>query len=139
MTQLNQFPSGHSKQCLRLGSPDRSLVWGHWLVKHTLPHSTQHFPISASSASTLYDMLSRFSRVRPSVTPWTVACQAPLSVGCSRQESWSGLPCTPPRIFPAQGSTPCLFCLLRWQVASFTVASATWESGIRVLYFLKYF
>ena len=26
------------------------------------------------------------------VTPWTVACQAPLSVGFSRQEYWSGLP-----------------------------------------------
>ena len=25
--------------------------------------------------------------------PWTVACQAPLSVGFSRQEYWSGLPC----------------------------------------------
>ena len=26
------------------------------------------------------------------VTPWTVACQAPLSVGFSRQEYWSRLP-----------------------------------------------
>ena len=26
------------------------------------------------------------------VTPWTVACQAPLSMGFSRQEHWSGLP-----------------------------------------------
>ena len=32
------------------------------------------------------------SRVRLFVTPWTVACQAPLSVGFSRQEQWSGLP-----------------------------------------------
>ena len=29
-------------------------------------------------------------------TPWTVACQAPLSVGFSRQEYWGGLPCPPP-------------------------------------------
>ena len=29
-------------------------------------------------------------------TPWTVACQAPLSMGFSRQEYWSGLPCSPP-------------------------------------------
>ena len=27
------------------------------------------------------------------VTPWTVACQAPLSMGFSRQAYWSGLPC----------------------------------------------
>ena len=30
------------------------------------------------------------------VTPWTVAHQAPLFMGFSRQEYWSGLPCTPP-------------------------------------------
>ena len=29
-------------------------------------------------------------------TPWTVACQAPLSMEFSRQEYWSGLPCPPP-------------------------------------------
>ena len=33
-------------------------------------------------------------------TPWTVDCQAPLSVGCSRQECWSGLPCSPPGDLP---------------------------------------
>ena len=34
-----------------------------------------------------------FSRVRLFVTLWTVAYQAPLSMGFSRQESWSGVPC----------------------------------------------
>ena len=34
------------------------------------------------------------------VTPWTVACQAPLSTGFSRQEYWSGLPCPPPGDLP---------------------------------------
>ena len=33
-------------------------------------------------------------------TPWTVACQVPLSVGFSRQEYWSGLP------FPSPGDLP---------------------------------
>ena len=32
-------------------------------------------------------------------TPWTVACQAPLSMGFSRQEYWSGLP------FPSPGES----------------------------------
>ena len=32
-----------------------------------------------------------------SVTPWTITCQAPLSVGFSRQEYWTGLP------FPSPG------------------------------------
>ena len=37
-------------------------------------------------------LLSRFSRVRLCATPWTAAQQAPLSLGFSRQEHWSGLP-----------------------------------------------
>ena len=39
---------------------------------------------------------SHFSRVRLFVTPWTVACQAPLFMESSRQEYWSGLPGPPP-------------------------------------------
>ena len=35
------------------------------------------------------------SHVRLFATPWTVACQAPLCMGFSRQEYWSGLPCPP--------------------------------------------
>ena len=38
---------------------------------------------------------SRFSRVGLFVIPWTVACQALLSMGFPRQEFWSGLPCPP--------------------------------------------
>ena len=38
-------------------------------------------------------VLSRSSHVRLFTTPWTVACQAPLSVGFPRQEYWSGLLC----------------------------------------------
>ena len=37
-------------------------------------------------------LLSRFSRVRLCVTPWTAAYQAPPSLGFFRQEHWSGLP-----------------------------------------------
>ena len=40
------------------------------------------------------------SRVRLFVTPWTVARQAPLSLGFSRQEYWSGL------LFPSPGALP---------------------------------
>ena len=41
-------------------------------------------------------MLSQFSCVQLYVTPWTVTCQAPLSMGFSRQEYWSGLLGPPP-------------------------------------------
>ena len=46
------------------------------------------------------------SRVRPFVTPRTVAYLASLSMGFSRQEYWSGLPFPSPGIFPTQGSNP---------------------------------
>ena len=46
------------------------------------------------------------SRVRLFAAPWTVAYQAPPSMGFSRQEYWSGLPFPSPGIFPTQGSNP---------------------------------
>ena len=41
-------------------------------------------------------MLSPFSHVHLIVTPWTVAHKAPLFMGFSKQECWTGLPCPPP-------------------------------------------
>ena len=45
-------------------------------------------------------------------TPWTVACQAPLSMGFSRQEHWSGLPFPSPGDLPDPGIKPMSLCLL---------------------------
>ena len=39
------------------------------------------------------------SHVRPSVTPWTAAFQAPSSMGFSRQEYWSGVPLPSPTLY----------------------------------------
>ena len=66
-------------------------------------------------------MLSRFSRVQLSMTPWIGARQAPLSKGFSRQEYWSGLPCPPPGDPPNQGLNPSLLCLLHWQAGSLSL------------------
>ena len=71
-----------------------------------------------------------FSCVKLSVTPWTVAYQVPLSMGFSRQEYWSGLPCSPPGELPDSGikpgsvTTPVL-------AGTFFTTSATWEAHIR--------
>ena len=48
--------------------------------------------VSPATCVTLLLLLSRFSRVRLCVTPWTAAHQAPLSLGFSRQEYWSRVP-----------------------------------------------
>ena len=45
-------------------------------------------------------MLSHFA------TPWTVACQAPLTMRFSRQEYWSGLPCPAPGDLSHSGTEP---------------------------------
>ena len=63
------------------------------------------------------------SRVRLFLTPRVVACQASLSMGFSRQEHWSGLPCSSPGIFPTQEMNP---CLLPWQADSLLLTQ--WES-----------
>ena len=56
---------------------------------------------------------SMFSCARLFTTPWTVASQAPLSVGFSKQEYWSGLPFPSPGDLQTQGSNPCLL-RCRW-------------------------
>ena len=51
-------------------------------------------------------VLSCFSHVQLFATPWPVAHPAPLSMGFSRQEHWSGLPCPPPGDLPDPGIEP---------------------------------
>ena len=46
------------------------------------------------------------SRVQLFATPWTVACQAPLSMRSPRQENWSGLPFPPAGNLPNPGTEP---------------------------------
>ena len=67
-------------------------------------------------------MLSHFSCVQLFATPWTVAHQAPLSMGISRQEQRSELPCPPPGDLPNPGIKPRLLHLLRWQGSSLPLA-----------------
>ena len=73
-------------------------------------------------------VLSHFSCVQLFVTLWTVAHQAPLSMGFFRQKYWSALPCPPPGdlldpgieaaslVYPSDGDS--LHNCLHWQVGS---------------------
>ena len=54
------------------------------------------------------------SHVRLFVTPWTIASKAPLTMGFSRQEYWSGLPCPPPGDLPDPGIKPASLCIGSW-------------------------
>ena len=51
------------------------------------------------------------SRVRLFATPWTVAYQAPPSMGFSRQEYWTGVPFPSPGYLPDSGIEPGSPCL----------------------------
>ena len=55
---------------------------------------------------TLKVKVKSLSCVRLFATPWTVAHQAPLSIGFSRQEYWSGLPFPSPEDLPVPGIEP---------------------------------
>ena len=60
-------------------------------------------------------------------TLWTVACQPPLSIGFSRQEYWSGLPCPPPGDLPNPGIKPASLAS-PVLAGRFFITSATWEA-----------
>ena len=72
-------------------------------------------------------MVSRFSRVQLFGTLRTTTCQAPQSMGFSRQENWRGFMCPPPRDLPSSGieltslMSPAL-------TGGFFTTSATWEA-----------
>ena len=68
-------------------------------------------------------ILSHFSNVQLCATLWTVAPQAHLSMGFSRQEYWNGLPCPPPEDLPNPGIKPTSLCILHWQEGSLPLMS----------------
>ena len=68
-----------------------------------------------------------FSHVRIFETLWTAACQAPLSMGFSRQEYWSGLPCPSPGHLPDPGIEPVSLMSPSLAGGLFTT-STSWEA-----------
>ena len=77
-------------------------------------------------------MLSCFSHVWLLATLWTIACQAPLSMGFFSQEYWSGLP------FPSSGDLPDSgiepeSLMLPALAAGFFTTVATWETPKHII------
>ena len=97
-----------------------------WMSGSSL-HETQCNPVMVIYVMNMSCALSRFSCVWLFVTLWTAAHQAPLSVGFSRQEYWSGLPCPPPGFLSDPGFEPT--SLMPPALAGrFFTAGATWEA-----------
>ena len=68
-------------------------------------------------------MLSHLSRVQLFVTLWTIAHQAPLSMGFSRQEDWNGLPFPFPGDLTDSGVEPMSLIPPALVGGSFTISS----------------
>ena len=91
---------------------NKSLFWIFWLS-----HEIYMYKFSdKSSALKEACVYAKLLQVCLTVcTLWTVACQAPLSMGFFRQENWSGLPCPPPEYLFTQGSNiSYVSCIGRW-------------------------
>ena len=87
------------------------------MIKSVLCHELNHICYVCAR------VLSRFSCVWLFVTLWTAACPAPLSMGLSRQEYWSGgVGCLFQGIFPTQRSNLPLLCLWHWQAGFLPLA-----------------
>ena len=82
--------------------------------------------INKQGFSNFNAVLSYFNRVRL-CNPRTVIHQAPLSMGFSRQEQWSGLPCPPPGDLPNPGTDPASLTPPA-SADGFFSTSATWEA-----------
>ena len=67
------------------------------------------------------------SHVQFFTTPWTVARQAPVSMGFPSQEHWSGLPFRPPGGLPDPGMEP-LFLASPMLAGGFFTNCTTWET-----------
>ena len=89
------------------------------------------FPATLCLSLLIFSLTVCFSLsvLSDSVTPWTAARQAPLSMGLSRQEHWSGLPCPPLGDLPNQGSNPGSLSLTSasqiWSLFDFTQRSSS--------------
>ena len=97
-TSLSQSATGNSSFVLMFSNPRPP-------QQHTSspdPRCDADIPFCSDLGTLLLCacVLSHLSPVRLSATLWTVARQAPLSMGFSRQEYWSGWPCPPPGDLP---------------------------------------
>ena len=110
-----RFLSSLGLCCCTLASSscgDTVLSFWSWVPSSTEDSASDNYRLPRGSGTPFSHVanqahvLSRFSCVRLRATPWTVAHEAPLSIGFSRQEYWSGWPCPPPGDRPDPGIEP---------------------------------
>ena len=98
------FPSGSSwpRYLTSVSCPGRWILY-HWATWDSI---NVHGVMLIESFTFIITKKKLLNHVRLFATLWTVAQQAPLSKGFSRQEHWSGLLCSPPGDLPNPGIKP---------------------------------
>ena len=96
------FSISPSNEIFRVDLPLDCLVWSPCCPRKSI----NVVPQKGRCFTNLKWKVRSLSRVRLFVTPWTVAYQAPLSMGFSSQECWSGLPFPSPEDLPDPGIEP---------------------------------
>ena len=95
--------------------PLTQLSWGvsvislhcHWVLE-------LHLPCKGTLKVKVNESVSSSAVSNSLVIPWTIACQAPLSMGFSRQEYWSALPFSSPGDLLNPGIKPSFSCIAGW-------------------------
>ena len=101
---VKNLPAMQETQVLSLGQEgplEKGMTTHSSILAWRMPRTEQPGGLQSSSVQ-----FSSLSRVQLFATPWTVALQAPLSMGFFRQEYWSELPCPPPGDFHDPGIEP---------------------------------
>ena len=104
----------------------QSMMWGHLRRssppvtgnKRMLSENCSFLEVSYMESYWISPVTVHLSHVQLFMTPWTIAHQAPLSMGFSRQEYWSGLSFPPPGDLPDPGIKP-ISCVSALQADSF--------------------
>ena len=117
------------------------------LINDIKPESTRHILFGLDLCLCCRPLISKYtvlytlsfiiapslSRVRLFVTPWTIVLQAPLPMGFSKQEYWSGLYFLLQGVFLTQGLNPHCLHLLCWQVDSLPLSQLGSHGGCIII------
>ena len=98
MQNISKIPMNKQITSKYTGNPSEN--WASFVYRHIIKEHIQ------MAIVLLICLLCMLSHVLLFVTPCTIACQVPQSMGFSRQEYWSGLPLPPPGDLPDPGVEP---------------------------------
>ena len=131
-TELCEFYSFHmfSPQLLLMNIDSNSEFHCHCFLRQAIEYSgmTITYCTKICNVHAFVIVVQSLSCVWLFVTPWTISCHTPLSMGFSRQEYWSGCQFLLQGIFSTQGSKA---HLLHWQVDSLPLGRPTLSYTIK--------